>query len=98
MFKVEGHKTLIKDLHKIVNNKLVLYNDGDYDIIYTGTNRFGNRILSCIMFDDDDEGFLRFINAIITEIQYEEFMNKKISLLEILPDLTPFFNKKISLS
>lgn len=91
MFKVEGHKTLIKDLHKIANNKLVLYNDGEYDIIYTGTNSFGNRILSCIMFDDDEEGFLRFINAIITEIQFEEFMNKKISLLNILQTNDSFF-------
>jgi len=90
MFKVEGHKTLIKDLHKIVNNKLVLYNDGEYDIIYTGTNSFGNRILCCIMFDDDD-GFLRFINALITEIQFEEFMNKKISLLNILQTNDSFF-------
>lgn len=91
MFKIEGHKTLIKDLHKIVNNKLVLYNDGEYDIIYTGTNSFGNRILCCIMFDDDDEGFLRFINALITEIQYEEFINKKLSLLNILQTNDSFF-------
>lgn len=91
MFKIEGHKTLIKDLHKIVNNKLVLYNDGEYDIIYTGTNSFGNRILCCIMLEDDDDGFLRFINALITEIQYEEFMNKKLSLLSILKTNDSFF-------
>lgn len=91
MFKVESHKTLIKDLHKIVNNKLVLYNDGEYDIIYTGTNCFGNRILCCIMFEDDDEGFLRFINALITEVQFEKFMNKKTSLLNILQTNDSFF-------
>lgn len=91
MFEVKGHKTIIKDLHNIVNNKLILFNDGDNDLIYTGTNPYGNRVLCCIMFDDDDNEFLRYFHILTTEIQYTDFINKKVSLLNILKDNQSFF-------
>jgi hypothetical protein len=84
MFKVEKHKTLIKDFHKIVNNKVVLFNDGDNDVIFTGTNLYANRLLCCIMFEDDEVGFLRYLHVLTTEEQYTEFINKKISFRNIL--------------
>lgn len=84
MFDIKGHKALIKDLHKVVNNRLVLFNDGENDIIYTGTNPYGNRLLCCIMFDDDEQEFLRYSHILITENQYTDFLNRNISLLQIL--------------
>lgn len=84
MFNVEKHKTLIRDFHKIVSNKIVLYNDGDNDILFTGTNLYANRLLCCIMFENDEVGFLRYIHILTTEEQYSAFINKKISFRNIL--------------
>jgi hypothetical protein len=84
MFKIQKHKTLIKDFHKVINNRFVLFNDGDNDIIFTGTNRYSNRILCCIMFEDDEEGFLRYLHVLTSEQQYSEFLNRKISFRQIL--------------
>ncbi|MCC9074458.1 hypothetical protein LNQ49_22980 [Flavobacterium sp. F-65] len=67
-----------------MNNKLVLFNDGDNDIIFTGTNLYANRLLCCIMFEDDEIGFLRYLHVLTTEEQYSEFINKKISFRNIL--------------
>lgn len=84
MFKVNENKGYIKDFHKITSNKLVLFNDGDNDIIFTGTNSYSNRILCSIMFEDDDEAFLRYIHVIVTEKQYSEFLNSKKSFRKII--------------
>lgn len=84
MFKVNKHKAILKNFHKIVSNRVVLFNDGDNDIIYTGTNLYGNRILACIMFEDDEEGFLRYLYSLVTELQYSEFMNRSMSFREII--------------
>lgn len=84
MFKVEKHKILLKDFHKIVCNKVVLFNDGDNDVLFTGTNLYANRLLCCIMFENDEIGFLRYLHVLITEEQYSEFINKKISFRHIL--------------
>jgi hypothetical protein len=84
MFKIQKHKTLIKDFHKIVSNRFVLFNDGDNDLIFTGTNLYSNRLLCCIMFEDDEVGFLRYLHVLTTEEQYADFMNKKISFRNIL--------------
>lgn len=91
MFNINGHKAIIKDLHKIVNNKLVLLNDGSNDILYTGTNIYTNRILGCIMFEDDEENFLRYYQIVVTEEQYVSFINKQLTLRKILEVNENFF-------
>lgn len=91
MFKVVKHKTLIKDFHKIESNKVVLFNDGDNDIIYTGTNSYGNRLLCCIMFEDDEQGFLRYLHVLTSEEQYSNFINKKISYRSVLDEIQTVF-------
>lgn len=91
MFNINGHKTIIKNLHKVVNNRLVLFNDGENDLIFTGTNPYGNRVLCCIMFDNDELEFLRFSHILTTEIQYNNFINKKATLLSILNENESFF-------
>lgn len=84
MFEVNKHKPIFKDFHKIVDNRFVLFNDGDNDIMFTGTNKYSNRLLCCIMFEDDDEGFLRYIHTLVSEKQYSDFINRNISFKEIL--------------
>ncbi|MCH8490222.1 MAG: hypothetical protein LAT81_09890 [Oceanicaulis sp.] len=84
MFEVRKHKSLLKNFHKVVENKKVLFNDGENDIIYTGTNEYKNRLLCFIMFEDDEKGFLRYIHILVTEKQYSDFINQQTSLRNIL--------------
>ncbi|HEY4196061.1 MAG TPA: hypothetical protein VGM63_11030 [Mucilaginibacter sp.] len=91
MFNVPKHKVIIKDMHRIVSNMSVLLNDGDNDLLYTGTNPYGNRILGAIVLEDDEDEFVRYIHVIVTDEQYNDFFNKKISLRHILEENESFF-------
>lgn len=91
MFDVKPHKVIIKGLHIIVDNFHSLINDGDNDIIYTGTNIYGNRILGSIVFEDDERNFLRYFHTIVTDKDYNLFFNRKISLRAILEASENFF-------
>jgi hypothetical protein len=86
MFEVKPYKVIIKDLHKIVSNLSVLFNDGENDIIYTGTNPYSNRVLGVIMFDDDEEGYLRYLHVLTTDKQYYSFIDKTTSLRNIIEE------------
>lgn len=74
----------MKDFHLIVENKRVLFNDGENDIIYTGLNKYNNRLLCFIMFEDDENNFLRYTHMLLSEKQYSDFINQQTSLREIL--------------
>lgn len=74
----------MKDFHVIVEKKRVLFNDGENDIIYTGLNKYNNRLLCFIMFEDDDNNFLRYTHMLVSERQYSSFINQQTSLREIL--------------
>jgi hypothetical protein len=91
MFEVKEHKCIPKDMHRIVSNHQILFNDGENDIIYTGTNKFGNIILGVIIFDDDDNNYLRYLHVILDDYQYLNFFTKKITLKEILETNGSFF-------
>ena len=91
MFEVKEHKCVPKDMHKIICNHQVLFNDGENDVIYTGTNKFGNIILGVVMYDDDDTNYLRYLHVILDDYQYLNFFTKKITLREILESNGSFF-------
>lgn len=91
MFELVGHKAIIKGLHLIESNRIVLFNDGDNDILYAGSNKFGNRILGSIVFEDDENDFLRYIHVLVTDYQYYDFLNKKSTLRNILESNESFF-------
>lgn len=84
MFEVRKHKSLLKNFHVIAENKRVLFNDGENDIIYTGINEYNNRLLCFIMFEDDEKGFLRYIHMLVSENQYSKFINQQTTLRNIL--------------
>lgn len=91
MFEVKGKNIFVKNLHKIICNYNVIFNDGENDIFYTGTNRYGNLILGVIMFEEEDLEYIRYIHILTTDYQLLDFYNKKISLLSILKENESFF-------
>lgn len=84
MFTIENKHPFIDGLYDINANYCSLLNDGDNDILYTGTNKYCSRILGSILFEDDEELFLRYIQIIITDELFFDFLNKKISLRGII--------------
>lgn len=77
-------KPLIKsDLIEIVSNYKVLHFD-DFPILYIGTNKFGNKIIGSHLEEDDDSQKIFTLHTILSNKEYHNFMNQKISYLEIL--------------
>lgn len=91
MFDIKPYKSF-KNLHIIVDNRHVFYNDGENDILYTGTNELGNRILGSIVAQDDENDFLRYFHTLVSDIQFNNFIERKISLRGILKDNDSFFS------
>ncbi|HLY68262.1 MAG TPA: hypothetical protein VKR53_00955 [Puia sp.] len=91
MFEVKKNKTLIRGLHEIVANSLSLLNDGSNDILYTGTNKFGNRLLGTIVLENRQEQYLRYFHILITEEVFLSFLNRKKTLRAILEESESFF-------
>lgn len=91
MFKLTKHKVLIKGLHQIDENKIILFSDGENDMIYSGTNVYGNRILGVIIGEDDEDGFLRYFHLLISDKQYYDFLYQRISLLQLIKTIESFF-------
>lgn len=83
MFQLNSHKPLITDLPEIKFNYQELLAD-ENPILLTGTNAYGNRILGVIVGESYNEFFIRYFHVIITEKCYVDFINREITLLQIL--------------
>jgi len=82
MFEIQLHKAIISDLPNIVDNYLELLAD-EYPILYTGTNKYGNRILGVIIEESDDFS-VHYFHVIIDDVSYYGFIDKKLTLRQIL--------------
>lgn len=77
---------MIRDFHKIVNNLIVLFNDGENDVLYSGTNEYGNRILGAIIGEDEENNSVRYFHIIVSDKQYSGFINRQLTLRAILEE------------
>ena len=78
------NKPLIKnDLVEIVSNYTVLHFD-EFPILYIGTNKFGNKIIGSHLEEDDESKNILTLHTILTSKEFYQFMNCKISYLDIL--------------
>ncbi|WP_374363767.1 hypothetical protein [Cloacibacterium sp.] len=84
MFNINNTLLYIDGLYDIISNYTVLVNDGDNDIIYIGTNRFGTTILGSIVFEDDEEFYLRYVHTLVSSEDLNLFLNQKITLRELI--------------
>jgi len=91
MFDLKNKQLHINGLYDIIENFCSLINDGDNDILYTGTNKFGSKILGSILFEDDENFYLRYIHTLITDDIFYNFINKEISLKNIIINCNSVF-------
>lgn len=82
MFEVQLHKTITSDLPYIEGNYLELLAD-EYPILYTGTNKYGNRILG-VVIEESDDFLVHYFHVIIDDVAYYSFIDKKLTLREVL--------------
>lgn len=91
MFEIKNTQLYISGLFDITDNYCSLINDGAIDLLYKGTNKFGSNILGSILFEDDENLYLRYIHTIISDETLHDFLNRRISLLSIISDSNSVF-------
>ncbi|MBC7523661.1 MAG: hypothetical protein H7239_04395 [Flavobacterium sp.] len=91
MFELKNKQLYITELFDISDNYCSLINDGAVDLLYRGTNKFGSNILGSILFEDDENLYLRYIHSIVSDETLNDFLNKRISLRSIIYDSNSVF-------
>ena len=82
-FNLHNKKVIKNDLIEIVFNYNILHFD-EFPILYIGTNKYGNKIIGSHLDEDDESKTILSIHTILTSKEYHQFMNGKISYLNIL--------------
>ena len=90
MFNIDKNKKVDIDLPIIEDNFHVLHYDEE-PILYTGTNKYGNRILGSSVEESDDSKLSRFFHVIVDSQTYFDFIKQKISYLTVLQNSRSFF-------
>ena len=83
MFEINKHKAIVSDLPLITDNYISILRD-ENPILYSGTNRYGNRILGVIVEESEIDFSIRYFHVIIDDKTYYDFTNKKITLRHII--------------
>lgn len=81
----------IDGLYDIIANYSSLLGDGHIDMLYTGTNIYGSKILGSILYEDDEELYLRYIHTLVSDEILNDFINRKITLRQILSNSNAVF-------
>jgi hypothetical protein len=82
-FNLDKRLLIKNDLIEIVENYRVLHFD-DFPILYIGTNRLGNKVIGSHLEEDDDTKTILTLHTILSNKEFHQFMNGKVSYLDIL--------------
>lgn len=82
-FNLHNKLVIKNDLIEIVDNYKVLHFD-EFPILYIGTNRLGNKIIGSHLDEDDKNKTILTLHTILSNKEFHQFMNGKISYLNIL--------------
>lgn len=82
-FNLDKRLLIKSDLVEIVENYRVLHFD-DFPILYIGTNRLGNKVIGSHLEEDDDTKTILTLHTILSNKEFHQFMNGKVSYLDIL--------------
>lgn len=91
MFELKNKQLYITGLFEISDNYCSIINDGVIDLLYRGTNKFGSNILGSILFEDDENLYLRYIHTIVSDETLNDFLNKRVSLRSVIYDSNSVF-------
>ena len=91
MFDLKNRQLYINGLFDISDNYCSLINDGAIDLLYKGTNKFGSNILGSILYEDDENLYLRYIHTIVSDETLHDFLNRRVSLRSIINNSNSVF-------
>jgi hypothetical protein len=81
MFDISSQYRISTTLPVIIDNYRLLHFD-EYPILFSGTNKYGNKLLCSLSFEEDD--LFRYFTIILDDKQYSDFINKRKSYLELI--------------
>lgn len=83
MFDISlDHKTT-SDLPVITGNYEILHYD-EYPILFTGTNKYGNKLLGSLSYEDDENDLFRYFIIILDNKEFSDFYNGKSSYRDLI--------------
>jgi hypothetical protein len=83
MFELSKTKMVETDFPLIAENYHTLHFDEE-PILFYGTNRYGNKIIGSLVDEDYKNKIILFFHVIIDSRSFFDFMNQKITYLDIL--------------
>lgn len=66
-----------------ITDKYQVFHQDDYPILYTGLNYLGDRIIGSFV-EEVEENRIKYFQSIICEKQYDLFLRKQITYLDLL--------------
>ncbi|WP_423148626.1 hypothetical protein [Rubrolithibacter danxiaensis] len=90
MFEIDNTYLRQSSLPVITDNYKVLHFD-EYPILFSGTNRFGNKLLGSLAYEDVDNDVFRYFVIIVDDKQNSSFFNKSVSYLQLIKESQEMF-------
>ncbi len=90
MFSLFHNESTSSELPVITDNYKVLHFD-EYPILFSGTNKFGNKIIGSLIDEDDDNNLLYYFSIIVNDKDFNSFYNKKKSYRNLIVDSKEIF-------
>jgi len=88
MFEIDNQFKVNTSLPVIVDNYTLLHFD-EYPILFSGTNKYGNKLLGSLSSEEDD--LFRYFVIILDDKQYSDFINKRKSYLDLITQIQEIF-------
>lgn len=90
MFDINLNHRIASDLPVITDNYEVLHYD-EYPILFTGTNKYGNKLLGSFSYEDDENNLFRYFVIILGDRQFSDFYSRKISYRDLILESKEIF-------
>ncbi|MCX3264803.1 hypothetical protein [Pedobacter agri] len=90
MFDINTDSSINSDLPIITDNYQILHFD-EYPILFTGTNRYGNKLLGSFVSEDEDNDIFRYFVIIVDDRQFSSYFAKAISYRDLIKSSKEIF-------
>ncbi|RNA63519.1 hypothetical protein D1631_17175 [Chryseobacterium nematophagum] len=90
MLNLTSNQLTNSELPVITDNYTVLHFD-EYPILFTGTNKYGNKIIGSFCDEDDETNTLIYFTIIVSDKDFSNFYKKKISYRELILNSNEIF-------
>jgi len=90
MFNINLDNAINSDLPVITDNYQILHFD-EYPILFTGTNKYGNKLLGSFVNEDEDNDLFRYFIIILDNEQFSNYFNKLVSYRDLILSVKEVF-------